>query len=81
MKARQQTQPQPDPHVVTLFDVEYFVYWEHLNIGASFFIPTTATPKQTLEVLKPVAKAMDMLLEARARREYGRYGVRVWRVG
>lgn len=60
--------------------VEYFVYWDALHVGASFFIPTVATPDQVRAALKPVAAKLDMRFEVRPRVEYGRYGSRVWRV-
>lgn len=73
-------QPQHDVRVVTLHDVEYFIFWDQLTVGASFFIPTTATPRQALDALKPATKSLGIKLAARTRREYGRYGVRVWRL-
>jgi len=77
----QTPQPLSDPRLVVLHDVEYFIFWDQVPIGASFFLPTTATPRQALDALKPASKALKIKLEARPRREYGRYGVRVWRVG
>lgn len=74
-------QPQHDLRVVVVHDVEYFIYWEQMTVGASFFLPTTATAKQVLAALKPTAKTLRYKLEAQPRREYGRYGVRVWRMG
>lgn len=73
-------QPQHDLRVVELNGVEYFIYWEQMTVGASFFIPTTATPAQALSVLKPVARKFNYKIKAQPRREYGRYGVRVWRM-
>lgn len=68
-----------DPRLVIVLGVEYYVPWEQLTPGASFFMPTTATPKQVELVLKPVASKLGIRLLIRTRREYGRYGVRVWR--
>ena len=73
--------PQRDLRVVEILGIEYFIYWEQMTVGASFFIPTTATPAQALAVLKPVARRLNYKLKAQPRREYGRYGVRVWRMG
>ena len=74
-------QPQHDHRVVVIHDVEYFIYWEQMTVGASFFLPTTATPAQALAVLRPVARKFNYKIKAQPRREYGRYGVRVWRMG
>lgn len=79
-----QAPPLPQQHehrVVVIHDVEYFIYWEQMTVGASFFLPTTATPVQAMAVLKPIARALNYKLKAQPRREYGRYGVRVWRMG
>jgi hypothetical protein len=60
--------------------VDYFIQWEHLSIGASFFLPTTATKAQAHYALRPYARYLGIRLQVRNRCEYGRYGVRVWRV-
>jgi hypothetical protein len=72
--------PPPAPEVFTLYGVEYFLDWRKLELGTSFFIPTTATPKQVTDVLKEAYETLPYVFELRARCEYGRYGVRVWRV-
>lgn len=73
--------PAPEiPETFTLYGVEYFLDWRTLEPGNSFFIPTTATPKQVKEVLKVAYKDLPYTFELHARCEYGRYGVRVWRV-
>jgi hypothetical protein len=54
--------------------------WEKLLVGASFFLPTTATPAQVREALQPAARFLKIRLDVRSRYEYGRYGARVWRV-
>lgn len=64
----------------TLHGVDYFILWNHLSIGASFFLPTTATKTQAFEALQPYARYLGIQLQVRNRCEYGRYGVRVWRV-
>jgi hypothetical protein len=66
--------------VLTLFGAEYYIPWEELPRGGSFFIPTTATPKQVYIALIPAEKYLDMELEVRSRCEFGRYGARVWRL-
>lgn len=77
------SQPPPlhEHRVVVVHGVEYFVYWEHMPVGASFFLPTTATARQVMTALRPIAKGLRYRLLAQPRREYGRFGVRVWRVG
>ena len=74
-------QPQPDLRVVEIHGIEYFIYWEQMTVGASCFLPTTATAKQVMAALRPVARTLNYKLKAQPRREYGRYGVRVWRMG
>ena len=74
----------PDPlpdhiRVLNVFGAEYYIPWEELPRGGSFFIPTTATPKQVYAALKPVEKYLQIELEVRARCERGVLGVRVWR--
>ena len=69
-----------DPRVVDLLGVEYFVDWERVQVGASFFLPTIATPKQVEDVLAPIARHLGIKTTVRTRVEYGRYGARVWRL-
>ena len=66
--------------VLTLHGVEYFIEWERIDVGCSFFLPTTATPAQVREALREALKTFVMRVEIRSRCEYGRYGARVWRV-
>jgi hypothetical protein len=70
-----------DPRVVSLKDVEYFVDWSRVVLGSSFFIPTVATAIQVREALQPIERHLEIKLTVRTRVEYGRYGVRVWRIG
>lgn len=79
MKAHSST-PQPDLRVIVVHGIEYFVYWDKLDVGASFFLPTTATPRQVKLALGPTLRSLGYEVELRARCEYGRYGVRVWRI-
>ena len=73
--------PAPEiPEVFTLYGVNYYLDWRKLEPGTSVFIPTTATPKQVKAVLKESYKDLPYVFELRTRCEYGRYGVRVWRV-
>lgn len=80
---RRRSRPLPpceDIRLFTLHGVDYFILWDHLAIGASFFLPTTATKQQVFEELQPYARYLGIRLQTRNRCEYGRYGVRVWRV-
>ena len=80
---RQRSRPLPprdDVRVFTLHGVDYFILWDRLSVGASFFLPTTATKQQAFEALQPYARYLGIQLQVRNRCEYGRYGVRVWRV-
>lgn len=73
--------PLPDHlRVLSLHGVEYFMQWEKLLVGSSFFVPTTATPMQVRAALLPVSRFFRIRFEVRSRCEYGRYGARVWRV-
>lgn len=44
------------------------------------FLPTTVSAAEVLQALRPFANRMGMYLKAHNRCEYGRYGVRVWRI-
>lgn len=79
---RRSAPPKPfdDVRLFTLFGVDYFILWEYVSIGSSFFLPTTATAAQVLKALQPYARHLGIKLQTRNRCEYGRYGVRVWRV-
>lgn len=68
-----------DVQVLHLLEASYFIDWARLPRGGSFFLPTTATAKQVREALRPAMQVMNYDLEVRPRREYGIYGVRVWR--
>jgi hypothetical protein len=68
-----------DVRVLHLLGVDYFIQWEKLDLGYSFFIPTTATPVQAREALKTAIRYFKLQVEIHPRCEYGRYGVRIWR--
>jgi hypothetical protein len=63
-----------------IFGVEYFIPWEDLQTGGSFFLKTTATAAQVKKALRPAMKHLKMTLVPHARLEFGYYGVRVWRL-
>ena len=65
--------------VLTLLGAEYFIEWEELRRGSSFFMPTTATPAQVEKALAPARAYFNYTFEIRARCEFGRYGARIWR--
>jgi len=71
---------QREYRVVEILGIEYYVEWENLPIGGSFFIPTTVTAKMVRRILREYERKLGYRLETRNRTEYGRYGVRVWRV-
>lgn len=63
-----------------LYGTQYYIGWEHLMVGSSFFLPTTATPGQAMKALRRAKRYFNIELEAHARLEHGLYGVRVWRL-
>ena len=81
-KSRKPKAPPPelDLRVVTLGGVDYFIYWEQLNVGHSFFMPTLMAANDVARALRYIEKKMSIRLEVRNRCEHGAYGVRVWRV-
>lgn len=72
--------PPPEIPVIHLVGVDYFVPWDALTIGASFFLPTIATAAQVAEALEPIEQELTMTFAVHTRVEYGRHGARVWRV-
>ena len=69
-----------DVRQFTLHGVDYFIEWSRLLVGCSVFLPTTATKTQAFRALRPYAQQLGIQLVVRNRCEYGRYGVRFWRV-
>jgi hypothetical protein len=51
-----------------------------MTLGSSFFLPTTATVAQVKSAIRAAVKTYGYQVELRTRREYDRFGVRVWRV-
>jgi hypothetical protein len=78
-KKPQTTIADRDLRVLVIQDVEYFIYWDELAKGSSFFIPTTVQARDVARILSDYAEVLGMDFEIRNRCEYGRYGVRVWR--
>lgn len=59
--------------------VLYYVEWEVLVPGASFFIPTVATDRMVAKALGPAAAYFDFDFKVVTRCEHGAYGARIWR--
>ncbi len=69
-----------DIRVLNILGADYFIPWEDVRVGCSFFLPTTATDKQVAKLLAPAEEYFDITLAVANRVEYGRYGVRIWRL-
>lgn len=69
-----------DIRVLNILGADYFIPWEDVRVGCSFFLPTTATDRQVAATLANVEKYLDIDLAVANRVEYGRYGVRIWRL-
>lgn len=65
---------------LTLYGIEYFIPWEDMHPGCSFFIKTTATAPHVKRELTRLGKPLGMEVETAQRVEFGYYGVRAWRV-
>lgn len=71
----------PDEYrFINLYDVEYYIMWERLGIGHSFFLKTTATAQEVKKKLKAYEDYLNIKLTTAQRCEFGCYGVRVWRI-
>ena len=66
--------------VLTIDGVQYFIPWEDVRVGASFFIPTLATEQQVGNALRAAAKELFFDFQVASRCEQGVYGARIWRV-
>lgn len=60
--------------------VVYLVDWEALVPGASFFIPTLATPPTIQKALRPHVVRTGYELAVASRCEHDIYGARIWRL-
>jgi hypothetical protein len=65
---------------VDVFGVLYYIRWEDLLPGHSFFIKTTAAARVVKRSIRPAETFLRVTLRAHPRCEFGYYGVRVWRV-
>ena len=68
-----------DVRVLNVLGAEYYIPWEDLSRGRSFFIPTTATAKQVHAATARAREYLQISLEVRSRCENGLYGARIWR--
>lgn len=69
-----------DVRVVEILGAQYFIPWEEVRKGCSFFLPTTATDRQVAAELRSAELYLNITLAVANRVEYGRYGVRIWRL-
>lgn len=65
--------------ILTVHGVDYWIEWEKMLVGCSFFIKTAATASEVRKLLRPAERALRINLTATQRHEMGFYGVRVWR--
>lgn len=65
---------------LTIYGVPYFIQWERLMPGHSFFLKTTASAAEVTKQLGRAEKHYRITLRAHNRCEFGFYGVRVWRI-
>lgn len=70
----------PGVRMINLHGAEFWIPWEDLAVGQSFFIKTPETAQNVLQKLEPAAKFFRYGLVANNRCEFGYYGVRVWRL-
>jgi hypothetical protein len=66
--------------IISLYGIDYYIEWEKMLPGRSFFLQTTATAKDVQKQLRPVEQYYNFKVKAVQRCEFGYYGVRVWRV-
>ena len=72
--------PSEDINVFPFLGVTFYIMWDKLTPGSSFFLPTTAQAEEVHRALRPYTRWLRIRIETRNRCEYGLYGVRVWRV-
>lgn len=71
---------QQAPRVLRIYGVDYYIRWNQLHPGCSFFLKTTASAKYVMKLLAKSIQATGYVLKAQNRCEFGYYGVRVWRI-
>lgn len=72
--------PPDEYRFLNVCGVLYYIPWEELHPGCSFFLKTTASAREVQKELARVSKYFEMTLKAVNRVEFGYYGVRVWRL-
>jgi hypothetical protein len=63
-----------------VWGVQYYIAWEELHPGCSFFMKTPASARTVQKELTRVSRYLNMTLKAVTRVEFGYHGVRVWRL-
>lgn len=66
--------------ILTVYGVGYWIEWEKMLVGCSFFIKTPAPASEVKKLLRPAERFLRIDLTATQRNEMGFYGVRVWRM-
>lgn len=65
--------------ILRVKDFEYFIEWEYLARGCSFFIPCVARIQDVHAALDVARAHFNYDLTVRPRRERGMAGFRIWR--
>jgi hypothetical protein len=74
-------EPLPDLiRCLNLFGVKYWIHWEAMNIGDSVFIKTSADLGLVNKQLRSVRSALRLNFVAQQRCEFGKLGIRIWRM-
>ncbi len=73
--------PVPDSvrHLL-LHDIYYYIEWEQMLPGHSFYLKTAALVDDVRAQLPAIEKHFKITLKAHQRCEFGHFGVRVWRI-
>ena len=77
---RPRRDPVYDPRIVLINGINYYIDWGRMKPGSSVFLKTLAPQSVVRRALARVENTLNIKLAAVARREFGRYGVRVWRL-
>lgn len=70
----------PNIRTVDIYGAKYAVIWEHMGVGDSVFFPTSAHVEFIEPQLKDIRRALGFNLVAQQRCEFGKLGIRVWRL-
>jgi len=66
--------------LISLQGVDYYIDWESMDIGSSFFLKTVAPLSEVRRFLSAAQAFFNIELRAQTRCEFGYYGIRVWRM-